>query len=80
MWVMKLRHKIAVTACALLCLGAIPCMAVDTIPATQLDAGYRHMYNLQFDEAHKAFQNWQQEHPDDPLGPVSLVISVSECG
>jgi hypothetical protein len=29
------------------------------------------MYNLQFGEAHTAFQNWQQEHPDDPLGPVS---------
>ena len=71
MWVMKLRHKIAVAACALLCLSAIPCIAADTITATQLDAGYRHMYNLQFDEAHKAFQNWQQEHPDDPLGPVS---------
>ena len=71
MWVMKLRHKIAAVACALLCLGAIPCMAADTIPATTLDAGYRHMYNLQFDEAHTAFQNWQQEHPDDPLGPVS---------
>ena len=68
---MKLRHKIAVTACALLCLGAIACMAADTITGTPLDAGYRHMYNLQFDEAHKAFQNWQQEHPDDPLGPVS---------
>jgi hypothetical protein len=71
MWVMKRRHKIAVAVCALLCLSAIPCIAVDTITATQLDAGYRHMYNLQFDEAHKAFQNWQQEHPDDPLGPVS---------
>ncbi len=71
MWVMKLRNKIAIAACALLCFGAIPCIAADTITATQLDAGYRHMYNLQFDEAHKAFQNWQQEHPDDPLGPVS---------
>jgi len=29
------------------------------------------MYNLQFDEAHKHFQLWQQEHPQDPLGPVS---------
>ena len=67
---MKLKNKFAV-ACVLLCLGTIPCMAVDTMTATHLDAGYRHMYNLQFDEAHKAFQDWQQEHPDDPLGPVS---------
>ena len=68
---MKLRHRIAIVACALLCLGAMPCMAVDAIAASPLDAGYRHMYNLQFAEAHKSFQSWQQEHPDDPLGPVS---------
>jgi hypothetical protein len=71
MWVMSLRKKIAVTACALLGLGALLCTAADTMPATHLDAGYRNMYNLQFVEAHRAFQNWQQEHPDDPLGPVS---------
>lgn len=41
------------------------------MPATLLDSGYRGMYNLQFGEAHKAFQQWQQEHPEDPLGPVS---------
>lgn len=36
-----------------------------------LDAGYRDMYNLQFDEAHRAFANWQQQHPQDPMGPAS---------
>jgi hypothetical protein len=29
------------------------------------------MYNLDFDGAHKTFQDWQQSHPDDPIGPVS---------
>jgi hypothetical protein len=29
------------------------------------------MYNLQFDEAHRIFQQWQSDHPDDPMGPAS---------
>lgn len=36
-----------------------------------LDAGYRNMYNLQFDAAHSVFAAWQQQHPEDPIGPVS---------
>ncbi len=40
-------------------------------PQSALDAGYRDMYNLQFDQAHRAFALWQQSHPDDPMGPVS---------
>jgi len=46
-----------------------------TAPAQQeapdLNAGYRDMYNLQFDTAHQFFQTWQKLHPQDPLGPVS---------
>ena len=38
---------------------------------TLLDAGYRQMYNLQFDAAHQTFHEWEREHPDDPMGPVS---------
>jgi hypothetical protein len=36
-----------------------------------LDIGYRDMYNLQFDEAHQAFAAWEQQHPQDPMGPAS---------
>lgn len=38
---------------------------------TLLDQGYRHMYNLEFAEAHQKFQQWERQKPDDPLGPVS---------
>jgi hypothetical protein len=48
--------------------AAVPCFAAD---ATLLDTGYRQMYDLQFDAAHRAFRQWEQLHPDDPLGPVS---------
>lgn len=29
------------------------------------------MYNLDFDGAHRSFDEWQRQHPEDPLGPVS---------
>lgn len=39
--------------------------------ATPLDTGYRQMYDLQFDAAHRSFETWLQQHPEDPLGSVS---------
>jgi hypothetical protein len=36
-----------------------------------IDRGYRQMYDLNFDDAHKTFAQWEREHPADPLGPVS---------
>jgi hypothetical protein len=38
---------------------------------TLLEQGYRQMYNLDFSGAHRSFDDWQRQHPDDPLGPVS---------
>jgi tetratricopeptide (TPR) repeat protein len=38
---------------------------------TLLDTGYAQMYNLQFAEAHQSFQQWERQHPQDPLGFVS---------
>jgi hypothetical protein len=47
-------------------------LAVDPAPAaTALDQGYRQMYDLQFDEAHKTFAEYGRLHPDDPLIPAS---------
>jgi hypothetical protein len=36
-----------------------------------IDRGYRQMYNLNFDEAHRTFAQWERDHPADPIGPVS---------
>ena len=36
-----------------------------------LDAGYRQMYNLDFDGAHATFKNWEAGHPDDAVAPAS---------
>lgn len=51
---------------ALLALAAVP----DT-PSNLLDEGYGEMYNLQFDAAHRSFQEWERLYPTDPMGPVS---------
>lgn len=36
-----------------------------------LDLGYRQMYNLEFEDAHRTLRSYMQTHPDDPLGPTS---------
>jgi hypothetical protein len=47
-------------------------LAVDPAPAeTALDQGYRQMYDLQFEEAHKTFAEYGRLHPNDPLIPAS---------
>jgi len=51
----------------LLALSPEPAVA----DAPQLDLGYHHIYNLEFDEAHRCFRMWERQHPDDPLAPVS---------
>jgi len=36
-----------------------------------LDRGYRGLYNLDFAGAQRDFSDWQSQHPEDPVGPVS---------
>jgi hypothetical protein len=36
-----------------------------------LNTGFQQMYNLDFAGAHDTFRQWEQLHPDDPMGPVS---------
>ncbi len=56
----------------LLCLLALNHAGAAGLTSTSLlDNGYRDMYNLQFQEAHQAFAEWQKQHPQDPLGPAS---------
>ena len=45
------------------------------VPFAGLEQGYRYMYNLDFEDAHKVFRAWQSSHPEDPLGFVSDAAS-----
>jgi hypothetical protein len=63
----------AMSVVLLVAVGAAsPCRAGAKLSSSSpLDLGFRQMYNLQFEEAHRTFNAWEQLHPDDPLGPTS---------
>jgi hypothetical protein len=63
----------AMSVVLLVAVGAAsPCRAVAILSSSSpLDLGFRQMYNLQFEEAHRTFNEWEQMHPDDPLGATS---------
>ncbi len=53
---------------ALAGMAALP----DSVPNNDLlDDGYRDMYNLAFEDAHRCFDEWEHLHPNDSFGPVS---------
>jgi hypothetical protein len=37
----------------------------------EIDAGFRLLYELKFDEARKVFQAWEKQHPTAALGPAA---------
>lgn len=50
---------------------ALSLLAVAASAETPVEQGYRHLYNLQFAEAHGTFEDLSRAHPSDPMGPVS---------
>jgi hypothetical protein len=36
----------------------------------ELDAGFHLLYELKFDDARERFTKWEQEHPEQPIGPA----------
>ena len=64
-----LRTKSLLFLLVVFCASATVHAANDSV--ADLNAGFLQMYNLDFQGAHTTFRNWEQVHPDDPLGPVS---------
>jgi hypothetical protein len=59
-------------ALALVSLAPLRCHALDSLdPKVPLDEGFRSLYNFNFTQAQLQFANWQQTHPEDPLGVVA---------
>jgi hypothetical protein len=79
----KIKNAFSILAwatCSIVLLGSAA-HAQSATGTSALEAGYRSVYNLQFDQAHRAFTEWQGQHPDDPMGPISdaAVYLFSEC-
>jgi hypothetical protein len=51
-------------------LLAVPAAAAN-MPAPQIESGFRSMYNLEFAQAEREFKAFEQQHADNPMGPVS---------
>lgn len=66
----KSRVFRSIASAALFLAGSTLAQASATNPQS-LETGYRQMYNLDFDGAHRSFEWWEQQHPQDPMGPVS---------
>ncbi len=64
----RLKLGLALTVTLSACAAYAASLA---IAPPSLGAGYRLMYDLQFDQAHQVFAAWQQQHPDDPMAPAS---------
>jgi hypothetical protein len=55
----------------------VPAFAADVpVPRASLDQGFRMLYNLDFDQAHQVFLSWQQDHPQDPVGPTAEAAGI----
>lgn len=67
--------RVACRSVCLLLLFTCSFAAADDIPRSKpvslLDQGFSGLYNLDFAGAQNDFSRWQQQHPDNPLGPVS---------
>ena len=68
------------TTVALLFLPVIlcPAAAADFSTAT-LDRGFQLLYNLDFDRAQQQFVTYQQQRPDDAMGPVAEASGLLFC-
>lgn len=62
------RTSTIVVVCGLL---AVTPAYSKAITGDLIDQGYKDMYNLAFDDAHRCFKDWERSHPRDPMGPVS---------
>ena len=48
---------------------------VSVFSSPEIDAGFRELYELRFPEGRDRFAGWQEKHPEDPLGDVSIAAS-----
>ncbi len=43
----------------------------DPNAATDVDRAFRHLYNFEFEDAHRVLDRFERAHPADPLGPAT---------
>ncbi len=59
-----------------LLLAAAGARSAGAQEAPSLEHGFRLMYGLRFQAAEREFVQWERDHPQDPLGPMSLAANL----
>lgn len=54
----------------------ITLQAVADVPSVRLNPGFRRLYDLDFSGAQVAFEAWEKQNPDNPMGPVSEAAGI----
>jgi hypothetical protein len=67
----KLGVNARLSLALLLAIVVVPSAFAKDTTGGSLDRGFRDLYDLNFDRAQQEFTEWQQQHPEDPVGPVS---------
>ena len=67
----KLSSGAFLTTLWLACSLSAAAAAVPVFSDISIDSGFRLLYSLDFARAHQVFSSWEQQHPEDPMGPVS---------
>src|SRR5260370_25208969 len=64
--------RVAVNALVILVVSIGSTVAGESnLKSEAVYSAWLQMYDLKFEEAHRALERWQKEHPDDCLGPAS---------
>jgi hypothetical protein len=67
---MRVRKALLLAGLLACWFGAVAVAAEPPDNGILLDSGFRFLYDLDFDHAHQAFAAWQQQYPENPMGPV----------
>ena len=60
------------TVCLVLMASISATVASDSsLKSDEIYSAWLRMYNLQFDQAHRELERWQEVHPEDSLGAAS---------
>jgi hypothetical protein len=79
---LRLRWPVqSVLALVLLASAACPAIANQDGPRPaftsipELSAGFQSLYAQNFSEARKTFNDWESQHPEEPLGEIAIAAS-----
>ncbi|AXC14818.1 hypothetical protein ACPOL_5570 [Acidisarcina polymorpha] len=70
------RWFLTISALGLLAVTPSTSKSAEIAPQSLMQNGFHSMYNLDFSQATQDFDEWQKQHPQDPMGPVAHATAL----